>query len=274
PTIPINDGARRVLSFVSPEGRLTNARFPAPVNNYYGVTHVLYSCVLQALAKFQPERAVGAAGFGVGAVSFGYRQARAGKPAVQYEILVTSLGATPTSDGTFVVMAMSHITPNTPIEILETEFPVLIETFEPTADTGGAGYHRGGVGYRKEYRALGDAQLTLRLGQFRHGAWGVLGGKPPSRAKATLNPGTDRETPTATLYTAELHQGDTVRLDMPGGGGYGDPLTREPERVLDDVLDGYVSVEAAERDYGVVIDLANKRVDEEQTAALRARMRR
>jgi len=270
PTIPINDGCRRVITFVNPEGKLTNPRFPAPINNYYPTTHVVYSAIQKALAVFNPGRGVGATGFGTGGNTLGYRRARAGKPAVQYEIFAVSMGGTPASDGTPYVMPMSHITPFTPIEILETEYPVRVTRFEPIADSCGVGHHRGGPGYRKEYRLLGDAVFTLRMGGFRTGAWGVLGGKEPTLASCTLNPATEREERLPPLMTREVTDGDVIRIELPGGGGYGNPLGREPAEVREDVLNGYLSLETAEREYGVAIDPTTLALDGGRTARLRA----
>jgi N-methylhydantoinase B len=270
PTIPINAGTRRPISFTNPEGKITNARWPATVNSYYGLTHVIYSMIERILAEFNPKRAVASAGFGTGGIAVGHKQARARRPAVQYEILVSSLGATPENDGTSVVMGMSHITPNTPVEILETEFPVRVSAFQWVADTAGAGLHRGGPGYRKEYEILDEALFTLRMGhQFKYPGWGVLGGKAPAVASATLNPGTPRERSLRPLETLEIKPGDTVRIEMPGGGGYGNPLARSPERVLEDVLDSYVTIQGAERDYGVAIDPSSMTLDSARTAELR-----
>ncbi|HEY8695582.1 MAG TPA: hydantoinase B/oxoprolinase family protein [Chloroflexota bacterium] len=271
PSIPINHGARRPLNIVNPEGTITNARWPMPVNSYFGFTHVVYSTIQRALAELNPSRAVGTAGLGQGAIAVGYRQGRAGKQAIQYELQCTALGATPEHDGTFPVMGMSHVTPNTPVEIVETEFPVRVRCHQWMPDTSGAGRFRGGPGYRKEYELLGDAMFTLRLGhQFKFGGWGVQGGQAPSRVAAWLNPGSDRERALRPLETLEMHAGDSIGIEMPGGGGFGDPLTRPPEQVLGDVLNGYVSVESAERDYGVAIDPDDGAVLEEETSRLRA----
>lgn len=270
PDIPINDGARRPLRLVNPEGRVSNARWPAPVNSYFGFTHVLYSTIQRALAQFNPERAVGTAGFGIGALAIGYRERRGRQP-IQYELLVTSLGATPEHDGASPVQAMSHVTPSTPVEILETEFPVRVRQFQWLPDTAGAGRYRGGPGYRKEYELAADALATLRLGhQFRHGGWGVLGGAAPRTISATLEPGRPRERPLHPLETLDLQAGQVFRIDMPGGGGYGDPLTRPPEEVAEDVRNGVVSAEGAERDYGVIVEAARLAVREKETARLRA----
>jgi len=140
-------------------------------------------------------------------------------------------------------------------------------------DSAGAGRYRGGPGTRKEHEVLEDAVLTLRLGhQFKYPGWGVLGGGAPTPARAALAPGGASERMLRPLETLPLSAGAIFRIEMPGGGGYGAPEAREPEQVLDDVLNGYVSVEAAEREYRVAIDSSRLRVDAERTARLRSAM--
>ncbi len=270
PTIPINDGVRRPISFINPEGKITNPRWPAPVNSYYGLSNVLYSTIGRALAEFNPRRAVGSAGLGLGAIAVGYQQNRAGRKAVQYELFVTSQGGTSDHDGSSGTVGFLNFTPNTPIEIIETEFPVRVRRHEWIADSAGAGRFRGGLGNCKEYEVLEEAVLTLRLGhQFNHAGWGVLGGKAPPTVRAFLNSGTDKERPLRPLETVHLTKGETFRIEMPGGGGFGDPRLREPAQTLNDVLNGYVSIRTAEKEYGVVIDPVKLTVDVEKTTALR-----
>ncbi len=269
PTIPINDGVCRPLSFINPEGKITNPRWPAPINSYYGLTHVLKSTIGTALAEFNPGRAVACSGLGLGAIGIGHQQNRAGRKAVQYELFVTSQGGTSDHDGSSGV-TMLNGTPNTPVEIIETEFPVRLRRYEWITDSAGSGQFRGGLGNRKEYEVLGDATLTVRLGhQFKHAGWGVLGGQAPAALRAYLNRGTDKERLLRPLETVQLTKGDTFCIEMPGGGGFGDPRQRESQRVLDDVLNGCVSIEAAEHDYKVVIDPTLLTIDAEKTSKLR-----
>lgn len=271
PTIPINDGARRVINFINPEGLLTHPRWPAPVNSYFGTMSVLADTVGRALARFDESRAVGSLGYGLGAVAIGHKQPRNGKSAVQYELFISSRGGTPTHDGVKGVNGVVNHVPYTPIEILESEFPVRVLRYDWTQDTAGAGEHRGGPGLCKEYEMLDDATVTLRLGhQFQHGGWGVYGGKAPAMAKAMLTWAAGDKRALRPLETVSLAAGDRLRIELPGGGGYGDPLARDPDRVLEDVLDGYVSAEAAASDYGVVVNTGDLVVDSAQTAQLRA----
>ena len=266
PTIPINHGSRRPITFVNPEGTITNARWPAPVNSYYWLMHAVYSVIQKALAEFNPARAVGTGGFGMGAMAVGYRESRAGKQAIQYELIPTSLGASPAYDGTSPVQAMSHATPNTPVEVLETEYPLRVLRHEWKPDSSGAGMHRGGPGYVREMELQSDALLTLRMAhQFEHSGWGVFGGKAPPTARAFFNKGAPDERALRPLETLEMRAGDRITLELPGGGGYGDPHARPVDQVLEDVLNGYVSLQTAERDYGVVIDPSTMTVDVART---------
>ncbi|MBI4317648.1 MAG: hydantoinase B/oxoprolinase family protein [Chloroflexi bacterium] len=274
PTIPINDGPRRAVCFVNPPGLVTSAQHPAPINNYFPTICLLYACVQLALSKFDPGRAVAPAGLGVGACSLGYERSRRGVRAVQYELTTSSLGGTTVADGAFGTIAIYHITASQPIEILETEYPVQVTRFEPVVDSAGAGKHRGGSGCVREYRLLADAKFTLRMGGFQQGAWGVAGGSGPARASCTLNPGTEREERLPPLATRDLVPEDVVHLRLPGGGGYGSPIERDPHAVLEDVRNGIVSLAAARDVYGVVLDPTERNVDLVATDELRQAMGR
>lgn len=270
PSIPINHGAWRVVQLISPEGLITNARWPAPVNNYYPVTYVVYLCVLSALRHFEGQRAFGSAGLGTGTIAFGYPRDRRGERAVSYELMVSSLGATPEGDGTFVVTPITHIVPSTPIEITETEFPVMIECHEIVPDSGGAGLHRGGMGYRKRYVLQDEAMFTVRLNPLKSSGWGALGGHPgPPEMIFTSIQSTQGEERLPPMATRELRAGDSVLSQQTGGGGYGDAFERETENVIEDIRNGYVSVEGAKRDYGVVVDPVTLALDAQATAQLR-----
>jgi N-methylhydantoinase B len=269
PTIPMNYGALRPIRLVSKPGLVTEAEFPAPVGSYFASTAMLYSACLMALANFNPSRAVATSGFGTSGPVVGFRRARSGKPAVSYELMSPSLGATPIHDGNLAVNPMHQYTPYTPIEILETEFPVQLERIETIVDSAGPGKFRGGPGYRKRYRVLADCTLNFR--RMRAGQpEGVFGGQGPAQLASSINPETPNEVVITHSAAYELKAGWTFQYQSQGGAGYGDPFTRDPQRVLDDVLDGYVSREGAEHDYGVVIDPDTLTVDEAATVQRRA----
>ena len=251
PGIPMNSGLLRAVDFVLPEGRVVNPRFPATVNLYFPTAHLVYNCVLAAMGKLNPDRAVAPSGLGSGAIAIGYPRARSGKPAVQYELLNTSLGGGSGHDGAAVVMAMNHFTPSSPVEILESEYPIRVRCFDILADSAGAGQWRGGIGIVREYEMLEDCLVTVRGSNHRHAAWGLEGGASPPPARAVLNPGTDREEELDILESRELKKGDVLRLQQSGGAGYGDPRTRARALVQEDLANGYISIDASHRVYGL-----------------------
>ena len=251
PTIPVNSGAFDALDFILPEGRVVSPAFPATVNHYFPTSHLAYSCVLAALGKLNPSRAVAPGGLGNGAIAIGYREGRNGKPTVQYELMVTSLGGTADHDGTAMVMGMCHFTPSTPVEIVETEYPIRIRKFDIWEDSAGAGRTRGGIGFVREYEMLSDVMLTARTANHVQPGWGVAGGEGPPVCVTAINPDGPDAVELAALDTREANAGTIVRLQQTGGSGYGDPRKRDPEKVREDVRNGYVSARMAKEKYGV-----------------------
>ena len=127
-----------------------------------------------------------------------------------------------------------------PVEIIESEFPTRITRFELIADSGGAGEFRGGLGIRREYLNLADARFSIRSMRHIIPPNGCAGGRDGRAGDILINPDTPNEQRLPTRYADyPLRAGDIFRLDTPGGGGYGDPLARDPVRVLADVRDGH-----------------------------------
>lgn len=273
PSIPMNSGLLDAVEFVLPEGRVVSPVHPATVNHYFPSATMVYSCVLSALGKLHPERAVAPSGLATGAIAIGYRHGRGGNATVQYEIGSTGLGGTQAQDGASIVQPMNHLTPGTPIEILETEYPLLMHRFETWRDSAGPGRHRGGIGYVREYQVLEDCILTSRSSNHLFSAWGLGGGMSPPTARTTINPGGPNEERLGPIETRQLKAGDVVRLERSGGGGYGPPIERPAESVLTDVRDGYVSIEAAHEHYGVVINPASLTIDAAATRRRRDQLR-
>jgi N-methylhydantoinase B len=232
-----------------PEGSVVSPQFPATVNHYFPTSHIVYTCVLAALGKFHPARAVAPAGFGTGAIAIGYSKGRAGKPTVQYELMVTALGGTSSHDGTAIVLPMNHFTPGTPVEIIETEYPIMVRRYDIWHDSAGAGRYRGGIGNVREYQLLVDCILTARTSNHRQGAWGLNGGEAPPLSRTLINPDTPQAEELDCLETRLVPAGTVLRLEQTGGGGYGKALERAAELVRKDIEDGYVSVEEAAARY-------------------------
>ena len=162
-----------------------------------------------------------------------------------------------------------------PVEIIESEFPTRLVRYELIRDSGGAGRYRGGLGIRREYLNLEDARFSIRSMKHVIPPNGIAGGSTGRPGDIWINPDGKEPKRLPTRYADyPLKKGDVFRLDTPGGGGHGDALEREPERVLADVREGFVSPETAERDYGVVIkrDGGDFVVDAAATQARRAKV--
>jgi N-methylhydantoinase B len=250
PEIPLNGGVERAVTFVNPPGTVAHATFPAPCNTYLASLHVLQTAAACALLAFEPQRQSAPDGFGIGAMTLGYRIGN-GRGPVQYELLGPSLGASNRFDGEFHIYPVNHFNGTAAIEIVEAEFPVRCTICEAIPDSGGAGAQRGGAGTLRVYELLAPASFTLRLGGYRRGSWGVKGGRAGMWGSCVLDPGTARERAVPALHTTELPAGTTIRLELAGGSGFGDPRERDRELVRADVRNGYVSPAAAAQVYGL-----------------------
>ena len=160
---------------------------------------------------------------------------------------------------------------NTPVEAVESEFPVRVERYELVTDSAGAGTFRGGLGTRRQWRIVAEeSSINLRTDRFKFSSPGVFGAKPARPSRACLNPATPQERVlTSKVANVRLKKGDLLSWELAGGGGWGDPFQRDVERVRQDVLCGYVSLEAARTDYGVVLNPGDLSIDREATARLR-----
>ena len=250
PKLHFNDGMREAVRFKYAPNTVTNASPPAPVSSYQAANLKLVDVILEALAPFCPERAVANAGSS-GALLISWKDGgRPGQPSMQYEILGSAYGGGNGNDGASALathLSNLHITP---IEILESEFPCRIAAFDLVGDSGGAGEFRGGLAFRRIYELLQDATVVRRYDRARFPPNGVAGGKPGGRSRFVIRLGTkdEQEMPASGRY--DLRAGERFLLQSAGGGGYGDPKKRERAAFARDIAEGYVSAEAAERDYG------------------------
>lgn len=272
-SLPFNHGFVEVVQTKFKEGTIVCPRPGAPVSYYVPLAYLTADVVLHALGKFNAERAVGSSGGG-GGVRIASVGGANGKPWVFMELLDTALGASSKQDGVSLIhgtLGVGQFRPG-PIEIHETEFPLRVLRFDVRADSGGPGKFRGGLGCTREYQLLNDAAVRVRgKGDMRSKfpPWGVVGGNPARTGFYAIN----GEELAETVREAPLKPGDTVQVNMNAGGGYGDPLERDPEMVLGDVLDGYVSVNGARVDYGVVINENGLSIDRSATEELRRERR-
>src|SRR5262245_30958798 len=270
PLGPMNEGALAPITVRAPEGSFLNPRPPAGGGPRALICYRIFEAVLGALAPALPER-VAAAASHMANPTFGGLDRRHQRRFVAYELVLSGTGARAGKDGC-EAMSWAFNASNLPVEAQEANQPLIVERFELIRDSGGAGRFRGGCGVRRDMRFLADdGQLTNLCERHRFAAWGLLGGQPGAVGRTVMNPGPG-EQPVHGKESREFAYDDVISFQQPGAGGYGDPLERDITRVLDDVLDDYVSVEGAREIYGVVITRAGAEltVDESATARLRA----
>jgi N-methylhydantoinase B len=249
PDLHFNDGMRDVLRFKYAPRTVTNSEAPASVSNYQMTNLKLVDVILQAMAHFNPARAVANAGSS-SALGILWAKARSGHSNMQYEIMGSAYGGGTGHDGTSATathLSNLHIAP---IEILESENPCRITRFELVPDSGGAGQWRGGLSYQREYELLEDAVVIRRYDRTRFAPQGVDGGSDGSRSRFVLRPDTAEQFEAAGSGRFELRAGDTFMLQSAGGGGYGTPAKRSAQAVAADIAEGYVTPEGASKQYG------------------------
>jgi N-methylhydantoinase B len=268
-SIPQNAGTMRPIRARAPEGSLFNPRPPAAAGGRAVMQQRIVDVILAALAQPAPDRVIAASSHWANPIFEGM-DPRRGKRFVYYDIAVGGMGARPSKDGAEAVCGSFNLE-NIPVEVNESNYPILVERLELTTDSAGPGRFRGSCGLRKDIRFLGTSgSLSNLTDRHRFDPPGLCDGRPGARGATILNPGTAGA---QTLHSKAIHplvQGDLVSMRVSGSGGYGDPLTRDPEAVACDVFLGYVSAKAAREAYGVAVDPTTGEVDRPETGRLRA----
>jgi N-methylhydantoinase B len=266
-TIPQNAGTMRPIRAIAPEGSLFNPRPPAAAGARAVMQQRIVDVILQALAKAVPDRVIASSSHWANPIFSGMDPAR-GRRFVYYDIIVGGMGARPHRDGAEAVAASFNVE-NIPVEVNESNYPIVVERLELIADSAGGGRFRGSCGLRKDVRFLGDRGTVSNLSdRHRFVPPGLFGGAAGALGQTVLNPDTANEQQLHPKAIYPIERGDLVSVRVSGSGGYGDPLARDAELVARDVVLGYVSVERAHAVYGVVLD-ANGHVDIERTTAAR-----
>jgi N-methylhydantoinase B len=271
PDVPINEGAIRPVTMSAPEGCVVNCRFPAAVAARMQIGHFMTEMVYKALAAAVPHQIIAGSGGTPAQTNIFYGRRHNGKPWHTMIIRGGGLGASSRLDGHHCAIFPANGA-NTPVEIFESDTPLLVSERALVPDSGGPGRMRGGLGRKMAIRVPDDdfgpqppVTVAVQAGRFRYPPEGMFGGRPGSRARFERN-----GQPADPSGLTHCDRGDLIEFYSAGGGGCGDPFERDPEAVESDVANGYVSVESARADYGVVIDPGALKVDLEATMWLRA----
>jgi len=267
-SFPTNEGFYRPFEMLVPEGSMVNPDVDAPIAGGGEIALRISELVTKAMTDALPEAVIaGAKGTGMN-VAYSGKDPRDGDY-VYYETFGGGYGARATKDGMEAVQAHCQNTANSPIESLETEIPLYVCRYELIPGSAGAGTQRGGLGLRRDMEFYDhEARFTVLADRTKFPPWGLFGGESGRPATFLVNPEGDTEV-LGPKSTTTLEPNDVVSIQTPGGGGYGDPLQRDPDLVLQDIIDEKLTIEDARSDYGVVIETDPLRIDQNATRDLR-----
>ena len=273
PDVLTNVGFVRPINVIAPPGTLVNPRFPAAVGGRAPLFFRVFDMLFRALAKALPER-VPIPGEGGDVLHF-TGQKEDGTHFAVMDIYFGGWGGRPMKDGIDGVAPMSFGSYGTiPAELLEREYPLVVDGFGYVPDTAGAGKHRGSLSIYKQWRFLQPGKVMVRTNRLLRVSDGLAGGAPGALSTNILNPGAENlQLPRKAHLHMEVKPGDRIYHVVSGSGGHGDPWEREPEKVLADVKDEKLTLAGAREQYGVVIDPQSLTVNWEKTAVLRQKQR-
>jgi N-methylhydantoinase B len=278
PTEPLNEGAFSALKVIIPEGNMMMARFPAFMAGWSMPLPTVVDTILLALAEAVPDRIPAAHSGSLGAaLAFSGRDRVRNRDFVLMSIESGGWGGRRDADGADVSMSVCQgDVRNAPIENLELKGPVVVEERALRPDSGGAGQFRGGLGVRTRIRSLADGRINVQGGdggRLTCPPWGLVGGGSGAVAQTLVKAPGDAEFHVPKSQPLTWPAGTEVLYMTAGGGGWGDPLERDPARVLRDVREEYITEAHAREQYGVVLTADRARVDAAATATLRSDLR-
>jgi N-methylhydantoinase B len=271
-TIPNNGGFFRPMKVTAPEGTILNMTMPSACAARGLTGFRMVDAVLGALAQAIPNRVLAACEGGLTVISIGgYDEKR--HPFVLVDMAAGAWGGRPDRDGIEGIACLAANVANLPAELAEVEQPITIDQYGFVPDTGGAGKFRGGLSVIRDYRLTAEhAILQVRSDRKKFLPYGLAGGKPGTPSCNILNPdGENIEL--ASKVTMNIKRGDVFRHIVPGAGGWGDPFERDPQLVLEDILDEKITPGYAYGEYGVVIDEASMTINEAATNERRRSLR-
>lgn len=261
--IPANEGSFRPIKVTAPKGSIFNPEAPVAAEARFCQIQRMSDLIIKALSPVLPEKTTAG-----NAATLSFAAYSGVRPNGDYwvflEVNEAAMGGRPFSDGPDTVEELMRNTRNNPLEDLGMHLPLICDRYEVRDDVPpGAGRFRGGAGVVKSQRYLTPGYMTHESDRHEDVPWGAFGGKPGAVGKMEIHNIHSGETRSAYAKFSGLRTeiGDVVSYFSPSGGGYGDPLERDPERVLDDVLDGFITAEHARDDYGVVLVPADNGYD-------------
>jgi N-methylhydantoinase B len=253
---PVDGGTFKTLEVSAPEGSIFAAREPAPCQWYFSSLGLLIDLVVTALSPAMPDRAA-AAHYGDSMVAYlaGNDPRHGGQPFLYVMPHAGGWGGFEGGDGEDgLINNVNGAFKDYPIEVFEVKYPALIRTYGFRTDTGGPGRFRGGCGLYRRFETEPGMLLYLWFERSITPGWGLFGGRDAVGPDVVVDPGGANERHLLKTNGLKLEPGTTFELRTGGGGGFGEARERDPERVRADVCDGFVSIEGAERDFGVVLD--------------------
>ncbi len=271
PDIPNSSGSHNPIVVTAPGGTIVNPVLPGACGARGIVGYRIMECVWGALSQVVPNKVPADGEGGNTIISIGgYDSNR--KPFAFVDLFAGSRGGRPNGDGPLGTPHAGGNSANTPVEIAEVETPVRIEEYGILPDSAGPGKYRGASSIVRDVRLLEDeAVLQLRSDKRRNLAFGLHGGKSGSPSWNIVNPGQDDEFTITPMGVGQMKRGDVIHHTMASGGGWGDPLERAPELVVQDVRNGIYTAEFVKREFGVAIDPTTLEIDAEATNTLRAK---
>ena len=253
PSLPSNGGYYRAIHIKSRPGCILGCTEPAACAGRSDTAQRVADMIFGAMSDVVPHQVIAGSNSSITGVYFGGVSPDTGEYYVYMETFGGGSGARFNKDGLSCVQVHMSNTSNLPIESMEVEFPYMVERYELVTDSGGPGKYRGGLSMSKDIRVLGhDSEFTIKADRQKVPPYGLFGGKPGLPGLITIYPDTDEARTVDSKKSGNLLKANGVlRCQMPGAGGYGNPLERSRELLIKDLEEGYVSPESAMRDYGM-----------------------
>ena len=275
PTVMLNHGLVRPVKAILPKGTVVNAVPPAAVGMRSLMSNLTQTTVIGAFCRVRPDLLPASPGSGVSIMNVKTTTKSGQTVMASIGPVGGGAGGGPKADGAEGCGANMSYLKNTPVEINEAEIPIEILRYGLVPDSGGSGRFRGGSGLEMEFRLAAPQSMVTARNRDRSifSAWGLRGGMPGRTSHFIRNPGTPEAEELGSIDVVNCNPGDVILIQGPAAGGYGNPLERPVQAVLQDVLRGFVSVKRAKDDYGVVLS-DGKSVDEAATGKLRTELGR